>query len=91
MIARRKEHVSRVGPKAGDAEAVGLPAGDGVEAPEGLTADGADRLIRSHREEWGKLPPTLGQENYLRLIRATAVPAPPRTPAHPPPGESRIP
>ena len=66
MIARRKEHVSRVGPKAGDAEAVGLPAGDGVEAPEGLTADGADRLIRSHREEWGKLPPTLGQENYLR-------------------------
>ena len=38
----------------------------GVEVPEGLTAYRADRLIRSHLEEWEGLPPTLGQEDYLR-------------------------
>ena len=38
----------------------------GVAVPEGLTAHRADRLIKSHREEWEGLPPTLGQENYLR-------------------------
>ena len=38
----------------------------GVEVPEGLTAHRADRLIKSHWTEWGRLPPTLTQENYLR-------------------------
>ena len=38
----------------------------GVEVPGGLTAHRADRLIKSHLEEWERLPPTLGQENYLR-------------------------
>ena len=38
----------------------------GVTPPDGLTAHRADRPIKSHREEWERLPPTLGQENYLR-------------------------
>ena len=38
----------------------------GVAVPEGLTAHRADRLIKSHREEWEGLPPTLTQEDYLR-------------------------
>ena len=38
----------------------------GVTPPEGLTAHRADRLIKSHWTEWEGLPPTLGQENYLR-------------------------
>jgi hypothetical protein len=38
----------------------------GVEMPEGLTAHRANRLIKSHLEEWEGLPPTLTQEDYLR-------------------------
>ena len=38
----------------------------GVEVPEGLTVYRADRLIKSHWTEWEGLPPTLGQEDYLR-------------------------